>query len=86
LREAAELLAEHRWPALCDAEKLSRNEVPAASAVYADDMYVERQFSDETLALVPGLRGWLTNEFDHNVLRADGGRIVDRLIDLARAR
>ncbi len=84
LREAAMLLAEHPWPALYDAGRLSANEVPVAAAVYLEDMYVERQFSEETLALVPGLRGWLTNEYEHNGLRADGARILDHLIDLAR--
>ena len=86
LREAAMILAEHPWPALYDADRLSRNEVPAAAAVYLEDMYVEPKFSEETLAVVPGLHGWLTNEYDHNGLRADGGRILDRLIDLARGR
>ena len=38
----------------------------------------------ETVALTPGLRPWITNEYDHNALRADGGRVLDRLIDLAR--
>jgi len=86
LRQSAMLLAEHPWPRLYDAEKLTRNEVPAAAAIYLEDMYVERQFSEETMALVPGLRGWLTNEYEHNGLRADGARILDRLIDLARGR
>jgi hypothetical protein len=27
---------------------------------------------------------WLTNEYEHNGLRADGGRILDRLIAMAR--
>jgi pimeloyl-ACP methyl ester carboxylesterase len=84
LRQAAMLLAEHPWPALYEARRLAANEVRAAAAVYLEDMYVERQFSEETLALVPGLRGWLTNEYEHNGLRADGARILDHLIDLAR--
>src|SRR5262249_8096535 len=42
LREAARLLAERRWPRLYDPDRLAANEVPAASIVYADDMYVER--------------------------------------------
>ncbi|HEX8498045.1 MAG TPA: alpha/beta fold hydrolase [Actinomycetales bacterium] len=86
LREAAHLLAEHPWPRLYDPEQLARNEVPAAAAVYADDPYVEHRFSMETAALVRGLRPWVTNEYEHNGLRVDGGRILDRLIDLARGR
>jgi hypothetical protein len=86
LREAAELLAERDWPRLYDPERLAANEVPAAAVVYAEDPYVERRFSEATAARVRGLRMWLTNEYEHNGLRADGERILDRLIDLARGR
>jgi pimeloyl-ACP methyl ester carboxylesterase len=86
LREAAELLAAHEWPRLYDEVVLRANEVPVAAAVYADDPYVERAFSDETAALIRGARTWVTNEYEHNGLRADGDRILDRLIDLARGR
>jgi pimeloyl-ACP methyl ester carboxylesterase len=86
LREAADLLAEHDWPRLYDPDRLAANEVPAAAAIYAEDMYVERRFSEETAARVRGLRPWLTNEYEHNGLRADGERILARLIDLARGR
>ena len=85
-REAAELLAEHEWPRLYDPDRLAANEVPAAAAIYADDMYVERTFSEETAARVRGLRPWITNEFEHNGLRADGSRVLGRLIDLARGK
>ena len=85
LREAADLLAEHEWPPLYDGERLEANEVPAAAAVYAEDMYVERVFSEETAARIKGLRMWLTNEYDHDGLRKDD-RVLDRLIDLARGR
>jgi pimeloyl-ACP methyl ester carboxylesterase len=86
LREAAEILADHEWPRLYDADRLAANEVPVAAAIYADDPYVERAFSEETAGLVRGMRAWVTNEYDHNGLRADGGRILGRLIDLARGR
>jgi pimeloyl-ACP methyl ester carboxylesterase len=86
LREAAELLAAHAWPRLYDAERLRANEVPVAAAVYADDPYVERAFSEETAALIRGARTWVTSEYEHNGLRADGDRILGRLIDLARGR
>jgi hypothetical protein len=84
-REAAELLAAHEWPRLYDGERLEANEVPAVAAVYAEDMYVERAFSEETAARIKGLRMWLTNEFEHDGLRKDE-RVLDRLIDLARGR
>jgi pimeloyl-ACP methyl ester carboxylesterase len=86
LREAAELLAVHEWPRLYDPERLRANEVPVAAAVYADDPYVERAFSEETAALIRGTRAWVTSEYEHNGLRADGDRILGRLIDLARGR
>ena len=86
LREAAEILAEREWPRLYDARRLAANEVPVAAAIYAEDMYVERVLSEETAAHIRGLRTWLTDEYEHNALRADGGRVLGRLIDLARGR
>jgi pimeloyl-ACP methyl ester carboxylesterase len=86
LQEAAELLAAHEWPALYDLERLRANEVPAAAVVYAEDPYVERRFSELTGETVPGLRIWLTSEYDHDGLRRDGERVLGRLLDLARGR
>ncbi len=86
LREAAEHLAERRWPPLYDVDRLRANEVPAAAAVYAEDPYVERAFSEETARTVPNLRVWLTSEYDHDGLRKDGERVLGRLLDLARSR
>jgi hypothetical protein len=85
-RAAADLLAEHEWPRLYDPEQLARNEVPAAATIYYDDVYVHREFAVETAALVRGLRPWITNEFEHDGLRAGGDRVLGRLIDLARGR
>jgi pimeloyl-ACP methyl ester carboxylesterase len=85
-RQAANILAAHPWGRLYDNEKLAANKVPVAAAIYADDPYVERRFSEETAELIRGLRPWVTNEYDHNGLRADGDRILSRLIDLARGR
>jgi pimeloyl-ACP methyl ester carboxylesterase len=86
LREAAELLAERDWPRLYDPDVLADNRVPVAAAIYAEDMYVERVFSEETAERIRGARTWITNEYDHNGIRADGARILSRLIDLARGR
>jgi pimeloyl-ACP methyl ester carboxylesterase len=85
-REAAGILAAREWPRLYDADRLAANEVPVAAAIYAEDMYVERAFSEETAAHIRGLRPWLTNEYQHNGLRADGERVLGHLIDLARGR
>jgi pimeloyl-ACP methyl ester carboxylesterase len=84
LSEAADILATHEWPRLYDPERLAHNEVPVAAAIYTGDMYVERRFSEETAAHIRGLRPWITSEYEHNGLRADGDRILGRLLDLTR--
>jgi pimeloyl-ACP methyl ester carboxylesterase len=83
-RAAAELLAEHPWPRLYDADRLRRNEVPVAATIYVNDLFVERDFAEETADTIRGIRTWQTDEFEHNGLRADGERVLGRLIDLAR--
>ncbi|MCW2762913.1 MAG: aminopeptidase [Marmoricola sp.] len=83
-REVASILAEHPWPRLYDPELLAEVDLPCAAAIYADDPFVDRRFSDVTADLLPGLRRWLTDEYLHNGLRSDGGRVLDRLIGLAR--
>jgi pimeloyl-ACP methyl ester carboxylesterase len=85
-RQASQLLAERAWPRLYDPDQLAQNEVPAAAAIYSDDMYVDRELSEETAACIRGLRVWLTNEYEHDGLRVDGERVLDRLIALARGR
>jgi len=83
LREAAELLAEKAdWPRLYDLDVLRANTIPCAAAIYYDDMYVERTYSEETAAAIRGLRAWVTNEYEHNSLRADGERVLDRLLGM----
>jgi len=84
MRAAADLLAAREWPVLYDAAALSSCDVPCSAAIYTDDAYVHRPFSEETAALIPTMRPWITNEYEHNGLRADGERILDRLIGLAR--
>jgi pimeloyl-ACP methyl ester carboxylesterase len=84
LAEAAELLAHEPWPQLYDAERLRANTVPVAAAVYADDMYVERRYSEETAALIGNMRLWLTNEYEHDGLGTEGGRVLGHLIERVR--
>lgn len=86
LRAAAHLLAEKSdWGELYNADVLSRNTVPVACAVYADDMYVEFDYSRETLATIPMSKAWITNEYEHNGIGVDGENILDRLIAMADA-
>ena len=81
LRKAADLLAEREgWPPLCDPARLAAGEVPAAAAVYYDDMYVPAELSTRTAAAIGGLRAWVTNEYEHDGLRVSGGRVLSRLI------
>jgi pimeloyl-ACP methyl ester carboxylesterase len=85
LREAAELLAERDdWPPLYDPARLAANEVPAAAAVYYNDMYVDREFSMRTAGSIRGLRAWVTSEYEHDGLRVSAGAVLDRLIGMAR--
>jgi pimeloyl-ACP methyl ester carboxylesterase len=86
LADAAEILAAHEWPALYDPPRLAQNDVPAAAAIYAEDLYVPRAFSEETAAHIPRLRPWLTNEYEHDGLRSNGERVLGRLFDLVQGR
>ena len=85
LREAADLLAERDdWPSLYDPARLAASEVPAAAAVYYDDMYVPAELSTKTAARIGGLRAWVTNEYEHDGLRVSNGKVLDRLIAMNR--
>jgi pimeloyl-ACP methyl ester carboxylesterase len=84
LREAAHRLAERTgWPPLYDLDRLAGNEVPLAATVYYDDLYVARELSMECAERIRGARVWVTNEYEHDGLRRDGGAILDRLLSLA---
>ncbi|WP_335936183.1 alpha/beta fold hydrolase [Streptomyces sp. PTD5-9] len=85
LRETAELLAARTdWAPLYDPARLAANEVPVAAAVYHDDMYVDTGHALRTAAAVRGLRTWVTDEYEHDGLRAGGPRVLDRLLALVR--
>ncbi|TPQ18028.1 alpha/beta fold hydrolase [Streptomyces sporangiiformans] len=85
LRATADLLAERDdWAPLYDPVRLAANEVPVAAAVYHDDMYVDTEHALRTARGIRGLRTWVTDEFEHDGVRAGGPRVLDRLIALAR--
>ncbi|MFG2712463.1 alpha/beta fold hydrolase [Streptomyces goshikiensis] len=85
LRETAELLAARTgWEPLYDPARLAANEVPVAAAVYHDDMYVDTAHSLRTARAIRGLRTWVTDEFEHDGVRAGGPRVLDRLLALVR--
>lgn len=83
-RDAAELLAQRDdWPALYDRTVLAANEVPAAAALYTEDMYVDASYAEDTAAAIRGLRVWKTNAYEHDGLR-ETDHVLDRLIKMAR--
>ncbi|MET8506621.1 alpha/beta fold hydrolase [Streptomyces sp. NPDC004787] len=85
LRETAEHLAARAdWAPLYDPARLAANEVPVAAAVYHDDMYVDTAHSLRTARTIRSLRTWVTDEFEHDGVRAGGPRVLDRLLALVR--
>jgi len=85
LKEAAHLLAEYEgWPRLYDVPTLQANTVPCAASVYYNDMYVERTYSEETARTIRGIKTWVTSEYEHNALRADGEKVLGHLMALLR--
>ena len=85
LAEAGEILAQRdSWPTLYDEARLRGCDVPAAAAIYFDDMYVPREFSVPTARAIRGLRPWVTNEYEHDGLRVSEGKVLDRLIAMVR--
>ena len=86
-RGAADLLAAYDdWPPLYDLDRLAANEVPVLAAVYHDDMYVDADLSLDTATRVGAVRTWVTNEFEHDGLRADAPRVLGRLMDMRTGR
>ena len=81
---AEELAAREDWPRLYDQAQLAVSQVPAAAAVYFEDMYVPAGFSLATARATRGLRLWVTNEYQHDGLRVSSGAVLGRLIELAR--
>ena len=85
LRDAADdLAARDDWPPLYHPARLAAGTVPAAAAVYFEDMYVPAELSLPTARAIRGLRPWVTNEYQHDGLRVSDGSVLGRLIALAR--
>ena len=80
LKEAAHILADkENWPPLYDIEKLKQNKVPVACAVYFNDMFVNQQYSLETIHAIPNMKAWVTSEYEHCGVGVDGERVFERL-------
>lgn len=83
LKECADILAAYdKWPKLYDSEALKQNTVPCAATMYYNDMYVDRKFAEETANTIRGLKLWITNEYEHDGIRQDGERVLDRLLSM----
>ncbi|WP_153505131.1 alpha/beta fold hydrolase [Cumulibacter manganitolerans] len=80
---ADRLHAREDWPALYDPARLAHNEVPVAAAVYFDDMYVDADASLAVARRTPGVRAWITNQYEHDGLRADAA-VFERLDRMTR--
>ena len=85
MKPAADILAAFAdWPPLYDPDVLRSNMVPCAATIYHNDMYVDRVFALETAQTICGLKTWVTDEYEHNPLRSDGERVLDRLLGMVR--
>ncbi|GAB3898610.1 alpha/beta fold hydrolase [Kibdelosporangium lantanae] len=71
------------WPRLYDVDRLRANTVPVTAAVYANDMYVDRDLSLHTAHTIRGLRPWVTEDYEHDGLRASNGEVLDHLLTIA---
>jgi pimeloyl-ACP methyl ester carboxylesterase len=83
LKELAfKIAACNDWPVLYDLDALKKNTVPCVASIYYGDMYVDRNFSEQTANQIRGLKFWITNEYEHDGLRQDGEYILDRLLNI----
>ena len=83
----AEALASREfWPDLYDVDRLANNEVPVAAVQYVADPFVDLGLAQQTAAQVGNLNLWITNEYLHDGLRADGNLILGKLFDLVSGR
>ncbi|MBS1954230.1 MAG: alpha/beta fold hydrolase [Cyanobacteria bacterium SZAS-4] len=83
MKEAAQLLATYdKWPKLYDVGVLRKNTVPCVATIYYNDMYVDRKFAEETADNIHGIKIWITNEYEHDAIRQDGERVLDRCLSI----
>lgn len=85
LKEVADILAAKAdWPPLYNMERLFPTAVNVAALVSYDDIYVERQFSEEVARkLGDRCLVWVTNQYAHSGLRDDAS-VFKRLLDMTR--
>ena len=64
---------------LYDLEQLKNNTVPVAAAIYFNDMYVDINYSLETVATIGQIKTWVSSDYEHNGIRVDGELIFNKL-------
>lgn len=74
--------ADSSWPALYDLDQLARNEVPVYAAAYAEDMYVDFDFSMETAKKVRACKVFTTNVLFHDAIRSRMDEVVKQAFAL----
>ncbi|ALN71810.1 hypothetical protein M673_03735 [Aureimonas sp. AU20] len=82
---AEALAAKTHYPPLVDTARLAASDVPLAAAVYFDDLYVDAGLSIETAAALGNAQTWITNEYEHDGVRASPA-VFARLRDMVRDR
>lgn len=79
---ATDILAQRTdWQPVYRPEVLAQTASPVVAAIYYGDMFVPRELSMETAELL-GARTWITNEYQHDGLRASGGKVFERLLTM----
>eukprot|EP00622_Pseudochattonella_farcimen_P005685 FR741347.1.p1 GENE.FR741347.1~~FR741347.1.p1 ORF type:complete len:268 (-),score=19.50 FR741347.1:105-908(-) len=86
LGPAADILAAKTdWSRLYNRDVLKDTKVPCAALISYDDIYVEREFSEETARLLgDNCQVWVTNEFQHSGLRDCPERVFTTLLAMSR--
>ncbi|MCJ1474083.1 hypothetical protein MMC13_002741 [Lambiella insularis] len=83
LRETMDLLARaDDWPDLYDEAQLARNEVPAYTAVYLNDLYVDYDYSCETAQKIRECKTSVRSDMYHEVLTSKSAEAVEQLFRL----
>lgn len=79
-----ELARRIEWSPLYDLDRIARNEVPLAAAVYFDDMFVDAELQLDTLSRIGNSSRWVTSEFEHDGIGS--GRTFSTLREMVRDR
>ncbi len=80
LEEAAHILADRSgWPSLYDRDQFEQDQIPVHAAVYQEDMYVDRRLSLQAAKVIAGIDIWLSEDLNHDALRAASDVVLPTL-------